>query len=76
MSALIHLEQNEADSVILQFLSKLLPAEIYILAYAASLVADSHRIQNPVVSISLLNSVHTLFQSPTFALPRNVYISL
>lgn len=39
-------------------------------------VADGHRIQNRVASISLLNSAHTLFRSPTFVLPGNVCISL
>lgn len=35
MSALIHLEQNEAGCVISQSLNKLVLGEIYILAYTA-----------------------------------------
>ena len=40
----------------------------FIFSTLQALVADSHRIQNQVESISLLNSVHTLVQSPTFSL--------
>lgn len=58
-------------SQLCHFTTKLLSVKIYILVYTQSLVADSHRIQNQVVSVSLLNSVHTLSQSPTFVLPGN-----
>jgi hypothetical protein len=40
-----------------------------------TLVADSHRIQNQVVSIRLVNSVHNPLHSPAFVLPGNMCIS-
>lgn len=70
----IHLERNEANSVISQCLTSLFLQKFIFWATLQSLVADSRRIQNQVVFISLLNCVHPLFQSFAFVLPGIVCI--
>lgn len=72
---LLYVLQSEINSVISQCLTNLLWKFIFR-PTLQSLVADSHRIQNQVVSISLFNCVRPLFQSLAFVLPGIVCISV
>ena len=52
------------------------PRRVLFWPILQSSVAGGHRIQNQVVSLSLLSSVHTLHHPPLFVLPGNICMSM